>query len=220
MMILNSKSLIGQKQCRNRCFINKLEILCLTQVNAFTSKGQRLRQMIQISSGRGMMGFTVFSQVAQTIIYLKTSTLNLLFHQTSVDIMQNHFMPGCLFTREFWDTAERKEGWKGVEIHDSQQPGSFTVWKQTPHHSTRGSPMCIMELNNVFRFTVNKTFGGLVWRCTNMLADLMCARVILRGQSDLFIVQWALSLAEGEHSLAQQPPPPFLFGPHPVQPWG
>lgn len=52
-----------------------------------------------------------------------------------------------------------------------------------------------------------------------MLVGFMCAGImILMVQSDLFIVQWALSLAEGEHSLAQSPP--FLSGPQLVQPWG
>lgn len=38
-----------------------------------------------------------------------------------------------------------------------------------------------------------------------MWVDLMRVEVVFMGQSDLYWVQWALSLAEGEHSPAQSP---------------
>lgn len=52
-----------------------------------------------------------------------------------------------------------------------------------------------------------------------MRAYLMCAEVVFMGQSDLFLVQWALSLVGGEHSPAQSPPLP-LSRPRPAQPRG
>lgn len=50
-----------------------------------------------------------------------------------------------------------------------------------------------------------------------MWTDLVCVEVVFMGQSDLYWVQLALSLGEGEHSPAQSP---SLSRPRLAQPWG
>lgn len=126
-------------------------------------------------------------------------------------------MSGSLSVEEFWgQTAkyfrkqQRKEGWKvrqsiiqaaslmGPVGYDNR-PLSILPWV-----SAVCVKMCIVKVTRNLRYTVNKTFW--VWRYTYMWADLMRAEVVFMGQSDLFRVQWALSLAGGEHSPSQSPP--------------
>lgn len=164
----------------------------------------------------------VFLHAAPNNINLTTSSLNLCSLLclsikalwTSFAIL---FMSGSLSVEKFWgQTAnyfrkqQRKEGWKVRQsiiqaaslmgpVRYDNRPLSILPWL-----SAVCVKMCIVKVTRNLRYTVNKTFW--VWRYTYMWADLMRAEVVFMGQSDLFRVQWALSLAGGEHSPAQSPP--------------
>lgn len=136
---------------------------------------------------------------------------------------------------KLFQTTAEGEGLEGETLHhpDSLSDGPCGVQQQTPvplpllsaglchifvfvrlYMSMR---MCIVTLTNYLRFGLCASIGTGFFVKVCLYVTWCMWRLCFMGQSDLYWVQWALSLAEGDHSPAQSP---SLPRPHPLQPLG